>query len=380
MKLSHSKLSCILECPMTYFLKYKEGIEPKYKKSALAIGSAVHWGLEHETEDLSEYYKEQGSFKQRDNYDRDELLAESMVHGYLRHKDEIFQQILTDNETGEKLELLEETHEVFLSGYLPSKLENEPHEFIGIIDLLLLTNKGFILLDYKTSSQIPDWDKYLDQIYRYIFLLRENFPETPIIKIGIINIRKAGIRQKRDENELMFLNRLKLEYELNDDAYINYHEYIPSDLDEKKIKDYILNMNKMADFADVIDTTGAYYINYNAANGIYGKSDYYDIFYKTPDAYLLYTIKDTIFDEDNDLLLELRDCVPIDMEVIENDKVLNKYEQFKANAFALFTVSENFDKNKLFDYLKKNYTCDDDLLLKYWKTLQYEIKVNNSQK
>ena len=56
MKLSHSKLGVILNCPMTYHLKYEEGISLKVTKSALAIGSAVHWGIEHNSEDLSEYY------------------------------------------------------------------------------------------------------------------------------------------------------------------------------------------------------------------------------------------------------------------------------------------------------------------------------------
>jgi hypothetical protein len=42
---------------MTYYLKYKVGINLKVKKPALAIGSAVHWGIEHNTDDLTEYWK-----------------------------------------------------------------------------------------------------------------------------------------------------------------------------------------------------------------------------------------------------------------------------------------------------------------------------------
>lgn len=45
---------------MTFFLRYKCGINTKAKKPALEIGSAVHWGIEHATEDLSEYYGLQG--------------------------------------------------------------------------------------------------------------------------------------------------------------------------------------------------------------------------------------------------------------------------------------------------------------------------------
>ena len=70
MRLSHSKLSCILSCPATYYLNYVQGISKKTEKSALSIGSAVHWGIEHDTEDLSEYYGADHA------YGRDEMLAE----------------------------------------------------------------------------------------------------------------------------------------------------------------------------------------------------------------------------------------------------------------------------------------------------------------
>ena len=83
---------------------------------------------------------------------------------------------------------------------LDTKKFEEKHKFVGIVDLLLLTNKGFVLIDYKTSTYEPQWDNYLDQIYRYIFLLRSEYPDIPVVKIGIVNIRKTSIRQKKTEN------------------------------------------------------------------------------------------------------------------------------------------------------------------------------------
>ena len=53
-----------------------------------------------------------------------------MIYGYLKHKDELFKQILTDPVTGEDLQLLEETHELFLSANLKSYVYGEDHEFI----------------------------------------------------------------------------------------------------------------------------------------------------------------------------------------------------------------------------------------------------------
>src|SRR5690554_5375860 len=107
MRLSHSRMGMILTCPMTYKVAYKMGISLKETKPALRIGSAVHYGIEHETEDLSEFYKELGSFSQSNQYTKEQELAEAMVMGYLNQKNNIFADLLIDDETGEPLELYE---------------------------------------------------------------------------------------------------------------------------------------------------------------------------------------------------------------------------------------------------------------------------------
>lgn len=371
MKLSHSKLSTILSCPMTYYLGYVQGIKKKVEKTALAIGSAVHWGIEHDTEDLTEYFNDNGSFRQENNLSKEQLLAEAMVHGYRKHKDELFMNLLSDPVTGEQLELVDELHETYLTGKLKSFREKElTHDFVGIIDLLLLTNKGFILVDYKTSTYIPDWDNYLDQLYRYIFELKSNFPDTPIVKIAIINIRKAGIRQKKNETEFEFLQRLKFEYDINDENYVNYHEFLPSALNQDHINNYIDNLAKMADTAHMIDKNKMWYINYGAADGQYGKSEYWDIFYHTPGAEALYNISDYIWSEDEQQFVKTRDCVEIDMKVIEHDNVLNKYSIFKQEL--LDTSSQS--KEEFFRELAENYFVDRNLLDIYWQTYIKEQK------
>ena len=84
MKLSHSKLNCILNNPAEYYLIYKEGIKLKDEKPALSLGSAVHWGIEHNTEDLTEYYEELRKEKGSGVYSEGQPLAEAMVHGYFQ--------------------------------------------------------------------------------------------------------------------------------------------------------------------------------------------------------------------------------------------------------------------------------------------------------
>lgn len=373
MKFSHSKLNCILTNPMEYFLSYVEGIQPKEEKAALALGSAVHWGIEHNTENLEEYYKEKGSFKQKDNYTKDKLLAEAMVHGYFKHKDELFNKLLTNPKTGGRLTLLDEQHEIYLNGKLKSNLSDlDFHEFVGIIDLLLVTDEGFIVVDYKTSTQVPDWDNYKEQLYRYIMLLRQNFPETPIVKIAIINLRKTCIRQKKNENEDQFFARLKYEYEINDEEYVNYHEFPMKDIDTNLLDDYIENLGKMCDMAYTIDKNKMWYINFTAANTAYGKSAYWDIFYKTPDNYILYKISDKIWNEENNSFDETRDCLPLDMKVIDNN-CLNKYSIFKNEYQNFFSKNIMKDKNDFEKYLKSNYLIDDSLLNIYYLNLKHDI-------
>lgn len=379
MKLSHSKLTTILTCPASYYLSYIQHISKKDEKSALAVGSAVHWGIEHNTENLTEYWNQQ--FKTRDQYGRDQLLAEAMVHGYMKHKDELLDKILT-NRDGSKLQLLDETHELTIKTKL--KTEKFEHEFLGIIDLLLTTDKGFVLVDYKTSTYTPDCDKYLDQIYRYIMLLRNEFPDIPICKIGIINIKKTGIRIKKNETVEQFLNRMKFEYDINDENYVNYHEFLPEDLDNMLIDRYIENLKKECDMAQMIADGDTFFINFQAAQNQYGKSDFWDIFYHTPDAYLLYKISDKIYDEETKTYLKSRDCVPIDMEVL-NTQVINKYDTYK-NLLEDFLESHSTSELSLdiFDafhnMLRDNVLVDETLLNDYENTYLHELTEFNSEK
>ena len=129
----------------------------------------------------------------------------------------------------------------------------------------------------------------------------------------------------------------------------------------------------MADTASMIDTNNMWYVSYSSTNS-YGGSVYKDIIYHTPDCYVLYNIRDTVWDNYEKEVKSIRDCRPLDMLVVDRNDVLNKYEQFEANAMSLFSVNDNVDKDKLFAYLKKNFVCDDELLEIYWQTLLHKIE------
>lgn len=384
MRLSHSKLNVILSCPMSYYLNYKEGISLKVTKSALSVGTAVHWGIEHNTEDLTGYIEEEHSKYDLLQYDygKEQILAEAMIHGYLLKKEELFNKLLIDNETGEKLDLISEEHELDLVASLKSYKYPVDHEFNGIIDLLLETKKGYIVVDYKTSSSLPDWNKYLDQLYRYIYLLSKTRPDKPVYKIAIINLVKTRIKQKEGiESNEAFLRRLKIEYEEEAYKLINYHEFPESTIDKDLMNDYIDNLSRMADFAQLIDENKVWFINYNNAVGMYGKSDYYDIFYPSKDNEYLYKIRDRIFNEDFEEWSDYRDCLKLDMRCIK-EHVLNHYRDFKKELCEMLEVETitkdtlneiNENKKDIADILKTKYVCDETLLRTYFVSLNQEV-------
>lgn len=364
---SHSSLGKLLNNPAEYYLDYVVGIKPKQEKTALSLGSAVHWGLENGTSDLQEYYNEKGNFKQWNNYSDEQCMAEAIVDAYLRLKDQLYKQLLKDEETGEILEIIEEFHELKLTSHIHSIIFEDGHDFLGIIDLLLLTSKGWILIDYKTGSQKVDYDEYKSQLFKYINLLEFNFPEVPLYKLGVIHLQKTNIRRKRDESDYSYRQRIKMEYDLNEDNLIEAHTYDRSEFDEKQLENYIKDLSQMMDNARLIKDNNLFYINYSNIKGMYGASQYYDIFYKTKDNHALYIIKDTIYDEFDNKLTEYRNCEPIDMMVLDGKDLLNKYSKFKEETEKL--TLEGFNtKDKLFTELKKKYTCDDKLLNEYLTT------------
>lgn len=361
---SHSRLNKLLENPAEYFLIYEEGIKPKQEKAAFSAGSAFHYALETNTSDLTEYYKEKTN---SDEYTDEQCLVECMAECYLKNKAQIYNDLLYDEETDTHLEILEEFHELELTCEFPSKLFKTPHKFMGIIDLLLLTEKGWILIDYKTSSKAVDWDNYKSQLYKYHHLLNFNFDEFPVYKIAIINMKKTMIRKKTNENPQSYKDRIRTEYDLNEDKYIDVHVYKGSEFSPEQLKINSESLSEMMDCAQMILNNKLFFVHYSNIVGQYGPSQYYDIFYKTQDNHALYTIRDLIYDEDTNDIVTTRNCEPIDMTVLDEHNVLNKYNIFKDQVKLLKANGIN-DETKIFKSLKQKYKTDDNLLKKYMIT------------
>ena len=365
MKLSHSKIECMLTNPAEYYFNYIQNIKPKDKPKSLQIGSAVHWGIEHNTDDLSEYF---GTV----TYTTNELLATAMVYGYLIHKNELLKSVLEND----KYELVEENHELTITSKLKS-FEYENHDLLGIIDLLLLVkNKetdetGFIIVDYKTSTYKPDFDKYLEQIYRYIYLVNQEFKDIPVFKTAIINIRKKALKQKTNETNDNFLKRLKTEYDLNEDELVTAYNFSNDNIDKNKMDNYFENLSRVADAVQTMQEREMFFINWTNANGTYGKSVYYPIFEKQDGCELLYTINDLIYNNESESLETSRDCLKIDVLTLDNlnnqnKTTLNHYKDFY-NEFI------NYEGDNFLDFLKSQYVTDDILLAAYINNLEHHI-------
>lgn len=367
MKFSHTKLTSCINNPMDYNLNYKIGMHIKEKPKYFSVGSAMHWGFENSTEDLTPWFQENGTMEQQVNYSPEQEQAEAMCHGYFHNLDKIMDEVLKDYDTGERLQVIEEFHELELTSKVQSLNNPElEYEFMGIIDLLILTNKGFIIEDYKSSSEVPDFEKYLDQIYRYKYLLNYVFPDTPVYKIGIINIVKSKIRKLQNENDTQFRLRWKRQYEDYPNRLINVHQFESSKLDQKAFDEYILNFRREMDLAYAIDANNLYYINYDNAKAPY-KSEYYDIYFKESNAYLDYSIRDTILDPDNGVLAARRDCVPSDMEIINKNNVLYNYKQYEKERID----NINLDEEMFRILMLSKYVISEELLDLYQATFEF---------
>lgn len=369
MKLSHSKLKCCINNPMEYFIKYKLEISPKFEKPALMLGSLIHSGLEKNTENIDDEFEKHSIKKD------DEILTKVIISTYLNFKNKIYDEILYDEETNTKVNLVTEYHELTLETALKS-YKNFSNSFLGIIDLLLLTDKGFIILDYKTSSQKPDWSTYKDQLYRYIYLLNSNFPDVPIYKIGIINLKKHKIKRISNETDDHYYDRLKNEYLDNRNRdYIDWHIYKPEEIDKTLMDCYMENLSRLGDLAATINEQGLYYINFEELES-YGGSVYKDLILETPGAEVLYKIKDPLYNTETQQEETYRDCNSLDVQykfiLTHEDLFINKYIKFENILKTLSTTMDLKNAAKVKQYFKTNYIIDEHLLNIYYQNYLYK--------
>ena len=94
---------------------------------------------------------------------------------------------------------------------------------------------------------------------------------------------------------------------------------------------------------------------------------------------MLYAITDFVWDEDEKLFSDKRDCIELDMRCADADyaKVLNKYSLFEPLYIEYFKdkIADETTLMQFVEYLRSQYYIDDDLILLYFKTLNMKQKV-----
>jgi len=366
---SHSRLNLLINNPRDYYLHYIEHIESKDEKVAFAVGSMFHWFMEHNNLELDECLAELYPKMVDMEYTAPMMLARAMANAYFMKKDKIYNTLMSDYETNQPLKILEEYHEFELVATLKSPSSGSEYQFKGIIDLLLKTEKGWILVDYKTSSSIPNYDKYQDQLYRYIILLQNAYPDIPIYKIAIINAVKSKLKPKNGENMDSYYRRVALDY-LDDQDMINVFIFNPDTLEKAAIVRYHINLMYMLDYADLLINSKCWFINFHNTFGEYGKCEFWDIYYEKPGAQYLFRIKDKIYDEDTGEFTEYRDCKVLDFHTLEAP-TMNHYKEFKTVVDAA-KECDIVNKEDIINFIKDSYATDDTLLEKYWITYNHD--------
>lgn len=213
MKVSHSRVSTFNKCPYQYALRYRKRfktIPTDDPQSALILGSAMHTGIEKDTQAaITEYY---GSYPIISDLHIDEAIKLE----YLIPK---VKEILPDGE-----------HEVKI----------EDGDFTGYIDLLSPVDgtihydevrciddfepDEFDIYDFKYSNNV---DSYLQssQLHLYKYYFEKLNPGKHIHSLFFVFIPKVQIRRKKKNKT----NKL-------DETDFEFRQRILSELEEKKVQ------------------------------------------------------------------------------------------------------------------------------------------------
>lgn len=227
MKVSISKIKCFKSCRRLYKLKYIEGLEPREKPQALELGSNYHKILEelNNGEDIINV----------DDYSKERAMARA-YQKYIYPKVKVV-------ETEKHLEM---------------NLGNG-NSLHGYIDAI--ADDGYIVEHKTTGSDVTEqyeynllWD---EQILAYMLL-------TGSRKVYYTVCRKPTIRQKKNETEEEFFNRMINWYDEDAESKIKLLKIERTDEEVNQFKDELQSI-----IAEMSDTN--YYYRNTCQCNVYGR-------------------------------------------------------------------------------------------------------------
>lgn len=204
--LTYSRIKARKNCPMAEHIRYELGLTPKTKRDALALGTAVHRGLETGSIDdaLAAF---DGIFpsaqEEQDKLEVTKATVGAMLGGYFKRfgvwpadsrKELQFSIPIINPETGSK---------------------SRSFELQGKIDALVQIEGQYWLVEYKTASQInEDYFNRIEldeQVSTYMYAAQKAF-NIQIAGIIYRVLKKPSIRQKKTESLEQFCQRLAQDY------------------------------------------------------------------------------------------------------------------------------------------------------------------------
>lgn len=229
MRLSTSKIKTFKACRRLYELKYIEHLEPVQKSESLEVGSNYH--------KLLEELNTNGHHWDYVDYSKERAMAEA-YYKYIFPKFHVT--------TAEK--------------YLEYNLGDDT--FVGIVDAI--ADDDHIVEHKTTGSEITEqyeynlqWD---EQILAYMMMTGKR-------KVWYTVCRKPTIRQKQNESEEEFFQRMCEWYDIDTDSKIRLLEIERTDEEVEAYRKDLMDMRTVIKLADV---NNEYYKNTCHCN-MYGK-------------------------------------------------------------------------------------------------------------
>ena len=225
---SYSKLDCFKQCPYKYKLRYIDKlktIQTLTADNALLLGQAQHTGIEHGVERALQEY--QASFPILDDLQINEMIK-------LEH-------------------LIPKVKEMLPIGECEIAVQSA--DYVGFIDYVAKTEKGYDLYDFKYSNNI---DNYINSgqlhLYKYYF---EIMTGLKVNNLYYVFIPKIKIRQKKSETVLTFRNRLREELKKAqiklvkvDFEFSKVQAFLEQIKQIEQCTDYIKNKTKLCDYCE----------------------------------------------------------------------------------------------------------------------------------
>ena len=185
---SWSQLSTFRQCPLRYQFRYLDRVEPEFVSSALLVGSSLHTAIEH-------HHRHQLETDQVASLDE---LLEAFWSEW-KHRVEESPEVRFNKK--EDINSIGQLADRMLRAFLDSKFAESPGivigieesmrhsvvpgrpEFLGIVDLVFVSDGKLIIRDYKSSRS--KWNQgnaesSADQLLLYSELARQLMPDREV--------------------------------------------------------------------------------------------------------------------------------------------------------------------------------------------------------